>query len=118
METSNAHRDDLDLEEEAVNICHAGERHEVDFSVGASHELRVKLMHRRNLSEFSAECFAWCTEDGSMPMTESSESELSLPGDDVVVPSDTPTYLAPIKVYRLDFEEDSRHLFKHAAPQR
>ena len=31
---------------------------------------------------------------------------------------DLATYLTPTKIYRLDFEEDSRHLFKQAAPHR
>ena len=120
MEASNAHKDDLDLEEEAVNVCEAGERHMVDFSVGAEHQLSIKFMHRRDLKEFHAECFAWCTEDGLMPAA-TSESKLSLPEDNVEVQDEqfeSATYLTPTKIYRLDFEEDSLHLFKQAAPYR
>ena len=109
----------MELKEEAVNICNAGERHEIDFL--QEHKLRLKFMHRRDLTDFRAECFAWCTEDGAMPVG-TSDSKLSLPEEEnVVVPverSDNPTHLAPTKIYRLDFVEDFRHRFKQAAPHR
>ena len=119
VEATNAHIDDLELKEEAINICSAGERHEVNFL--QEHKLRLKFMHRRNLDDFQAECFAWCTKDGAMPAG-SSETRLSLPEEEnVVMPverSDNPTHLAPTKIYRLDFVENSRHRFKQAAPYR
>ena len=119
VEATNAHIDDFELKEEAVNVCSAGERHEVDFL--QEHKLRLKFMHRRSLADFRAECFAWCTEDGLMPAG-SSASKLSLPEEENVVVSversDNPTNLAPTKIYRLDFVQDSRHQFKQAAPYR
>ena len=119
VEATNAHIDDFELKEEAVNVCSAGERHEVDFL--QEHKLRLKFMHRRSLADFRAECFAWCTEDGAMPAG-SSETNFSLPEEENVVVlverPDNPTHLAPTKIYRLNFVEDFRHQFKQSAPHR
>ena len=49
VEVSNAHKGNRDLNEEAVNVCEAGERHEVNFSFEAGHKLKVTFWHRRDL---------------------------------------------------------------------